>query len=70
MKVVSLLPSATEMVSALGLADLLVGVSHHCKWPDPAPVYGYRQDRGRSSPTTRLCGRVAFSTQVHRGVAS
>lgn len=33
MKVVSLLPSATEMVAALGLADLLVGVSHKCDWP-------------------------------------
>lgn len=33
MRIVSLLPSATEMVSGLGLADLLVGVSHRCQWP-------------------------------------
>lgn len=29
----SLLPSATEIVCALGLEDQLVGVSHDCDWP-------------------------------------
>lgn len=33
MKIVSLLPSATEIVYALGLGDELVGVSHDCDWP-------------------------------------
>ena len=33
MNVVSLLPSATEIVCALGLGDRLVGVSHDCDWP-------------------------------------
>jgi iron complex transport system substrate-binding protein len=32
-RIVSLLPAATEMVCALGLADELVGVSHECAWP-------------------------------------
>ncbi len=32
-RIVSLLPSATEIVCALGLADALVGVSHECDWP-------------------------------------
>jgi iron complex transport system substrate-binding protein len=33
MKVVSLLPSATEIVCALGLEDILVGRSHECDYP-------------------------------------
>jgi len=37
MKIVSLLPSATELVCGLGLQDQLVGVSHECDYP-PAVV--------------------------------
>lgn len=33
MRIVSLLPSATEIVAELGLADDLVGVSAECRWP-------------------------------------
>ncbi|HEX2756263.1 MAG TPA: ABC transporter substrate-binding protein, partial [Candidatus Limnocylindrales bacterium] len=33
MRIVSLLPSATEIVCALGLRDELVGVTHECDWP-------------------------------------
>ena len=33
MRICSLLPSATEIVAALGLADALVGVSEECDWP-------------------------------------
>jgi iron complex transport system substrate-binding protein len=33
MRIVSLLPSATEIVADLGLIDDLVGVSAECKWP-------------------------------------
>ena len=33
MRIASLLPSATEIVCALGLADLIVGVSHECDFP-------------------------------------
>ncbi|MBI3785242.1 MAG: cobalamin-binding protein [Deltaproteobacteria bacterium] len=33
MRVASLLPSATEIVCALGLADQLVGISHECDYP-------------------------------------
>lgn len=36
MRICSLLPSATEMVYALGLGDQLVGVSHKCDYPDAA----------------------------------
>src|SRR5262245_6865258 len=35
MRVVSLLPAATEIVAALGCLDALVGVSHECDWPAP-----------------------------------
>jgi len=33
MRVVSMLPAATEIVAALGMVDALVGVSHECDWP-------------------------------------
>jgi iron complex transport system substrate-binding protein len=33
MRILSLLPSATEIVYALGLEDDLVGVTHECDWP-------------------------------------
>ncbi|MEY3024612.1 MAG: hypothetical protein RJA16_1438, partial [Planctomycetota bacterium] len=32
-RVVSLLPSATEVLCEIGAADLLVGRSHECDWP-------------------------------------
>lgn len=33
MRIVSLLPSATDMIAELGLLDRLVGVSEDCNWP-------------------------------------
>src|SRR5690242_1988806 len=33
MRVVSLLPAATEIVAGLDMLDALVGVSHECDWP-------------------------------------
>jgi len=33
MRIVSLLPSATEIICALGLRDQLVGVTHECDFP-------------------------------------
>jgi iron complex transport system substrate-binding protein len=35
-RIASLLPSATEIVYALGLGDELVGVTHECDWPPEA----------------------------------
>jgi iron complex transport system substrate-binding protein len=32
-RIISLLPSATEIICALGLGEALVGVSHECDWP-------------------------------------
>jgi iron complex transport system substrate-binding protein len=36
MRVISLLPAATEIAGALGLMDCLVGVSHECDYPPEA----------------------------------
>lgn len=36
MRIVSLLPSATEILFRLGLGDAVVGVSHECDWPPEA----------------------------------
>jgi iron complex transport system substrate-binding protein len=53
MRVVSLLPSATEIVCALGAADALVGISHECDFPesirDRAVLTRARLDAGGSS---------------------
>ena len=38
MRILSLLPSATEIVYALGLAEHLVGVTDECDWPPQARV--------------------------------
>lgn len=38
MRVVSLLPSATEIVAALGAGELLVGRSHECDFPGPGTI--------------------------------
>lgn len=36
MRIVSLVPAATEMLFALGLADAVVGVTHECDYPEAA----------------------------------
>lgn len=51
-RIVSLLPSATEIVFALGLGDQLVGVSHECDWPPEA-----RSKPSVRRPTRALAGR-------------
>ncbi|HEU4685303.1 MAG TPA: ABC transporter substrate-binding protein [Nitrospira sp.] len=35
MRICSLVPGATEVVAALGLADQLVAISHECNYPEP-----------------------------------
>jgi len=50
-RIVSLLPSATEIVCALGLEERLVGISHSCDYPETI------SDRPRlSRPRTDLSG--------------
>ena len=54
MRIVSLLPSATEIVCALGLGDELVGITHECDWPPevagtPVLTRSVHDHAGRSS---------------------
>ena len=60
MRIASLLPSATEMVCALGLTERLVGVSHECDYP---PVV-----RGLPKVTNTLIPNQASSTVIDRMV--
>ena len=39
MRIVLVLPLATEIVYALGLGDDLLGVTHECDWPPQAPAW-------------------------------
>ncbi len=41
-RLVSLVPSTTETIAALGLADRLVGVTDYCERPDPMPGHVVR----------------------------
>lgn len=62
MRIASLLPSATEIVCALGLGEELVGITHECDWP---PEIAGTPVLTRS--THELAG--ASSGRIHRLVA-
>ena len=62
LRIASLLPSATEMVCALGAESELVGVSHECDWP-PTVV-------GRAVLTTSKIKVLAKSGEIDRDVRS
>lgn len=60
MRIVSLLPSATEIVGALGAVEQLLGVTHECDWP---PVVASRARVTRSAvDSTRT--PIEIDTQV------
>ena len=52
-KIVSLIPSATEIVFALGLGDSLDGVTFECDYPAGARIEGGRVGHRARRPTSR-----------------
>jgi iron complex transport system substrate-binding protein len=74
MKIVSLLPSATEIVYDLGLGEQLVGVSSDCDYPPEVRDKPLISDSAldvdeRSSPgevDAEVRGRVAYSEPIYR----
>ena len=62
MRIVSLLPSATEIVFLLGLGDDLVGVTHECDWPPPA--------RSKACLTRSLLPKDATPAEIDRLVSA
>jgi len=68
MRIVSLLPSATEIVYALGLGDELVGRTHECDYPPEAsavPVVTSDVGATGSATSREINARVAAS--IHGG---
>ncbi|HEV2801344.1 MAG TPA: cobalamin-binding protein [Pyrinomonadaceae bacterium] len=62
-RIVSLLPSATEIVCALGLEDALVGVTHECDYP--ATVVGRPQ-----LTASRISHQTMTSAEIDHAVRS
>jgi iron complex transport system substrate-binding protein len=70
MRIVSLVPSATEIVCALGLTDALVGISHDCDFPPEVlgkPVLS-EAIIGLSEPSRVIEGRIRGSVHTGRSV--
>jgi iron complex transport system substrate-binding protein len=67
MRIASLLPSATEMVCALGLAHDLVGISHDCDYP--AEILGTPVLSQAIVTSTLPSGEIdaRIKSEVHRG---
>jgi len=62
MRILSLLPSATEIVYALKLGDSLVGVSHECDYPPEA--------RTKPVVSTSDLSAMLRSQEIHRAVSA
>jgi iron complex transport system substrate-binding protein len=66
-RIVSLLPSATEIVCALGLADRLVAVTHECDYP-PGEIAGLPRITGNLIPL-EVQGSREIDTAVRAAVS-
>ena len=60
LRIVSLLPSATEIVCALGLEDELVAVTHECDYPESV--------RGKPVITTSILSGDGSSAEIDRHI--
>lgn len=68
-RIISLLPSATEIICALGLADLLVAVTHECDYPSVAlgkpQITRSRLSAGMSSGEIDTAVRAQLTSDAH-----
>jgi iron complex transport system substrate-binding protein len=65
MRIISLLPAATEMVALLGATDHLVGITHECDYPD---IVGSRARVTRSAiPDTHDPGAIDAAVREQHG---
>lgn len=64
MKIISLLPSATEILFALGLEDRLEGVSFECNWPPAA------REKPIISGTALAMDELVTPQQIDRAVSA
>jgi iron complex transport system substrate-binding protein len=64
LRIVSLLPAATEIAAALGLLDQVVGVSHECDFPEEASA----RPRVTHCPVSRSRGTGLTSGEVDQWV--
>ncbi len=67
-RIVSFLPSATEIACALGLADSLVGITHECDYPEgitskPVLIESCLGDYSKMSP-------VEIDTKIRETVST
>jgi iron complex transport system substrate-binding protein len=71
MRIVSLLPSATEIVCALGLTDALVGVTHECDYPPEVkgkPVLTASRIHGQGLTSAEIEHAVSTRLGGHRSL--
>lgn len=71
MRIVSLLPSATEIVCSLGLEESLVGITHECDHPEAIrdrPVLTAAKIEARGKTSREIDHAVASSLSGHEGI--